>query len=141
MPPVLSAMMSGELEGWLAFLFVGALVVVGIGLSGRAPFALGGCSWGLASRAICLGEALTGHARLDAAAVSLSVAADVAHVLAAGGWIGGLACLVMCGLPALGTVEHGAPRRRRRAARSSVSSCGDRVRRARRRAARSSPRG
>jgi putative copper resistance protein D len=89
--------------GWL-FGFVGALVV-GAGLvAARAA----GVSWivvGLGTIGICVGEALTGHAGSITGHPSLSVATDVAHFLGAGGWIGGLTCLVLCGLPALRVLD------------------------------------
>jgi putative copper export protein len=31
----------------------------------------------------------------------MAVAVDVAHVLSAGGWLGGLTCVLLCGLPTL----------------------------------------
>jgi len=98
----LSAMMPVN-PGWL-FLFVGG-VVVGIGFIWARAARAGWMLMGLGVAAICLGEALTGHAGSMPRQLSLSVAADVAHFLAAGGWIGGLASLVMCGLPALRTVD------------------------------------
>lgn len=50
--------------------------------------------------AVCVSEALTGHSgavRHSAAAV----AADVAHVLGAGGWLGGLTTMIICAMPLL----------------------------------------
>ncbi len=97
-------LMSGEWGiGWL-IAFAGALIVaVGVLVARRSTAGWLLAAFGLVP--ICLGEALTGHAGSMPRFVGLSVAADVAHVLGAGGWIGGLACLVMCGIPALATVD------------------------------------
>ena len=54
---------------------------------------------------ISLSEALTGHAAASSRS-ALAVAADVTHVLGAGGWIGGLAALLLSVLPALGSLER-----------------------------------
>ena len=54
----------------------------------------------LGAVAIAFGEGLTGHAGALARHASLATALDLAHVLGAGGWLGGLAALVLCGLPA-----------------------------------------
>jgi putative copper export protein len=96
--------MSGEWGiGWL-IAFAGALIAaIGLLVARRSTAGWMLAAFGLVP--ICLGEALTGHAGSMPRLVGLSVAADVAHVLGAGGWIGGLATLVMCGIPALGTVE------------------------------------
>jgi len=100
----ISGMMSGVwAAGWLV-LFVGAAIAALALFMARRS----GMGWVLAVlgiATICAGEALTGHAGSMPRYVSLSVAVDVAHFLAAGGWIGGLTCVVLCGLPALGTVE------------------------------------
>jgi copper transport protein len=53
---------------------------------------------GLGVIAMCLSEALTGRAG-SAPHVPAAVAADVAHVLGAGGWLGGLFAVLLCGLP------------------------------------------
>jgi copper transport protein len=85
--------------GWL-FGLIGALVVGGGLLAARAASA-GWMLVGLGVVGICVGEALTGHAGSIVGHPALGVATDVAHFLGAGGWIGGLTCLVLCGLPAL----------------------------------------
>ena len=100
----IGGLMSGEWgAGWL-FVFGGAvLVVIGLLVARRST-----TGWYLAALGvvpICLGEAMTGHAGSMPRFLGLSVAADVAHVLGAGGWIGGLACVVVCGFPTLGTFE------------------------------------
>lgn len=89
--------------GWL-FLFIGG-VVVGVGFIWARASRAGWMLMTLGVVGICLGEALTGHAGSMPRYLPLSVATDVTHFLAAGGWIGGLACLAMCGLPALRSVD------------------------------------
>ena len=56
---------------------------------------------GLGAVAVCVGEAMTGHPGAMGRQAPLAVAVDVAHFLSAGGWLGGLACVLLCGLPAL----------------------------------------
>jgi putative copper export protein len=36
----------------------------------------------------------------------LGISVDVAHFLGAGGWVGGLACVVVCGLPAVRALDE-----------------------------------
>jgi copper transport protein len=100
----IGGLMSGEWGvGWL-FVFAGAgLAAIALLVARRSITGWYLAAFGVVS--ICLGEAMTGHAGSLPRWVGLSVAADVAHVLGAGGWVGGLACLVMCGIPALGTFE------------------------------------
>jgi methionine-rich copper-binding protein CopC/putative copper export protein len=50
---------------------------------------------------MCLSESLTGHAGAIPNRTALAVAADVAHILGAGGWIGGLLAVVLCGMASL----------------------------------------
>jgi putative copper export protein/methionine-rich copper-binding protein CopC len=64
------------------------------GLSGWA-------ATGIAVVAMCLSESLTGHAGAIPNRAALAVAADVAHVLGAGGWLGGLLAVVLCGMGSL----------------------------------------
>ena len=54
---------------------------------------------------VCLSESLTGHAAASSRS-ALAVAVDVTHVLGAGGWIGGLAALVLSVFPALGALDE-----------------------------------
>jgi putative copper export protein len=64
-----------------------------------APAAVSG--WvvaGIGVVAMCLSESLTGQTG-SAPHVPAAVAADVAHVLGAGGWLGGLLGVLLCGLP------------------------------------------
>lgn len=70
--------------------FVGLMVA----RAGRAGWVLAG----LGVIAVTVSEALTGHSGASRHYLALAMAADVAHQLAAGGWIGGLACVVVAGL-------------------------------------------
>lgn len=96
----IAAMMTVAREtGWGAGWLVGAAGVV-ITLVGLAVARSAGAGWiiaGVGAVAIALSEGLTGHAAASKQ-VALAAAVDVAHVLAAGGWIGGLAAVVLCGL-------------------------------------------
>lgn len=58
----------------------------------RAPWLVAG----LGALLVAMGPALSGHA---AAAGPALVAVDTVHVLAGGVWLGGLACLVLVGIP------------------------------------------
>ena len=86
-------------NGWLVG-FAGALLAVAGLMAGGAAAA----GWAIAAvgvAGIATAEALTGHAGASTTYVSLAIAADVAHVLGAGGWIGGLTAVLLCGLPSL----------------------------------------
>ncbi len=50
--------------------------------------------------AVCVSEALTGHSGA-VKHYAAAVAADVAHVLGAGGWLGGLTAMILCAMPSL----------------------------------------
>jgi copper transport protein len=54
----------------------------------------------------CLTPALSGHAAA-ADPSALVIAADVAHVLAAGGWLGALALVMLAGMPATLRLDDG----------------------------------
>ena len=85
-------------HGWLIGAIGGVVAILGLLMAKRAWW--GWIIAGLGVVGIGFGEGLTGHA----AAVhntSLALAADLAHLLGAGGWLGGLAALMLCGLPAL----------------------------------------
>jgi putative copper export protein len=86
-------------HGW-TFSAVGAgLALVGllVARTARSAWILAG----LGAVAICVGEAMTGHPVAMGRQAPLAVAVDVAHFLSAGGWLGGLTCVLLCGLPAL----------------------------------------
>ncbi|HEY9228112.1 MAG TPA: CopD family protein [Gemmatimonadaceae bacterium] len=97
-------------RGWL----VGALggVVAGVGLVLARRSNSGWIVAGLGIVAICFGEGITGHAGALRNRASLATAIDLAHLLGAGGWLGGLAAVLLCGLPATGRL----PETERRAA-------------------------
>jgi copper transport protein len=53
---------------------------------------------------VAVSEALTGHSG-SVHRASAAIAADVAHLLGAGGWLGGLVAMLLCALPALKRVD------------------------------------
>ena len=87
---------------WGLFWAVGAIgvIVAFVGLMFAQKKLAGWIIAALGLLVVVVSEALTGHSgTLPRAAAS--IAADVAHVLGAGGWLGGLAAVLLCGLPAL----------------------------------------
>ena len=84
----------------------GALVaLVGFFVAGQA---LNG--WIMAALgvvAMALSESLTGHAGA-VKHFAAAVAADVAHVLGAGGWLGGLTALLLCAMPVVKRLDRDA---------------------------------
>jgi copper transport protein len=90
-------------HGW--FMGAAGALVVLAGLIGSRTAASGWIVAGVGAVALCVGEALTGHAGSIVGHAPLGIAADVAHFLGAGGWLGGLACVVLCGLPALRVLD------------------------------------
>jgi putative copper export protein len=100
----IGALMSGAWAlAWLV-VFAGAVIVM-LSLFVARRSVIGWFLAILGITTICAGEALTGHAGSLANNGSIGVVADVAHFLGAGGWIGGLACVVLCGLPAVRVAE------------------------------------
>jgi putative copper export protein/methionine-rich copper-binding protein CopC len=89
-------------HGWL----VGAIGVVAsaIGLKIAKASMTGWFIAGAGAIAICLGEALTGHAGAMSRA-PLAIAVDLVHVIGASGWVGGLAAVLLCGVPATRLTE------------------------------------
>jgi copper transport protein len=88
----------------------GAIVVaIGLVLSNFTP--TGWAVTGLGVLAVCLGEGLTGHAEALRDNASLATAIDLTHLVAAGGWLGGLVAVLLCGLPATSRLD-GAEQRR-----------------------------
>lgn len=83
-------------HSWAIGLAGAIVALIGLSAAGRK---LSG--WVVASIgvvAICMSESLTGHA----GAVhyyAVAVASDVAHMLGAGGWLGGLTALLLCAMP------------------------------------------
>lgn len=90
-------------RGWM--IGAGSAAITLAGLLGVRVHVVGWIVAALGTVGICLGEALTGHAGVVARHSSVAVAADLAHFLGAGGWLGGLAAVVWCGLPALHDIE------------------------------------
>jgi copper transport protein len=86
-------------HGWMIGL-VGALVMLAGLAAGRGSY-VGWVIAGLGVAAVATSEALTGHAGASLHRLPLAVAVDVAHVLGAGGWLGGLTAVMFCGMPAL----------------------------------------
>jgi len=82
----------------------GAVLVYAALVVGRAT----GVPWivaALGAVLVSLSESLTGHAAASSHS-ALAVAADVTHVLGAGGWIGGLAALLLSVFPALHSLDR-----------------------------------
>jgi methionine-rich copper-binding protein CopC/putative copper export protein len=78
----------------------GALVVL-IGLAVTRVTLAGWVVAALGVVAIGTGDGLTGHAGASTRYLALSIAVDLAHLLGAGGWLGGLTALLLAGLPSL----------------------------------------
>lgn len=71
--------------------------------------AIPGAPWllaGLGALALALAPALSGHAAAAPRLGPFAILADALHVLAAGGWIGGLLVLVAAGVPAAMQLER-----------------------------------
>jgi copper transport protein len=101
--------------GWWLQVAAVVLAVAGFALAMRG--ARGG--WALAGMggvAAAVTPALSGHAVASPGMAWLAIPADALHVLAAGGWLGGLLALVVVGLPAARRLE----RERRGAAVSAL---------------------
>jgi putative copper export protein/methionine-rich copper-binding protein CopC len=93
-------------HGWMFSAIGAAIALIGflVARTARSAWILAG----LGSVAICVGEAMTGHAGALGKLAPVAVAVDVAHVLSAGGWLGGLTCVLLCGLPALRAPDENA---------------------------------
>ena len=96
-------------RSWMIGATGGVIVAVGL-LVSRATF-FGWVIAGLGALAASLGEGLTGHAAAMRENAAMAAAVDLTHVVAAGGWLGGLIAVVLCGLPA--TARLDTPERRR----------------------------
>ncbi len=104
--------------GWWLQVTAAVLALVGFALVPRVPVA-GWAVAALAATAAAITPALSGHAVALSDLSWFAVPVDAVHVLAAGGWIGGLLALVVVGLPtALGL----SPERRGPAASALVQS-------------------
>jgi putative copper export protein/methionine-rich copper-binding protein CopC len=88
--------------GWL----VGAVsaLVVGIGLMLARSGSLGWVIAALGTAGVALSEGLTGHPAASSHA-PLATVVDTVHVLGAGGWVGGLTAVTLCGLAATRRME------------------------------------
>ncbi len=99
---VLGAVLASTIWGagwWLQL--VGSLVALGCFLwARRGRTTLPWTFLGAASLLLAFTPALSGHAVGSGGAVSLAVLADGLHVLAAGGWMGGLLLLLVVAVPA-----------------------------------------
>jgi putative copper resistance protein D len=85
-------------EAWVGQSVAVAMLLVGLALARRRP-AIG---WGVAAVAtvlVAISVASSGHAAASTA--PFSVVFDALHLLAAGGWMGGLFVLLAAGLPAV----------------------------------------
>ena len=90
-------------HGWAVGAIGAVVLLVGLAFARR-----GVAGWAVAAVgliAVALGLSLTGHS-VASPHVALAVAADVSHMLAAGGWLGGLAALMMAGLPSVKRLAH-----------------------------------
>ena len=85
-------------RGWAIGAAGGIVLLGGLALARRGT--AGWITAAVALIAVGLGQTLTGHSAASSH-TALAVAADLAHLLAAGGWLGGLAALVVAGLPAV----------------------------------------
>lgn len=84
--------------GWWLQVIAAAVAIVGFALVGRVARA----GWTLAAVGALLAAvtpALSGHAVATPGRVWLAVPADALHVLAAGGWVGGLLAVLVVGTP------------------------------------------
>lgn len=90
-------------HGW-AIGAAGALIAIFAFFAARASL-IGWIAAAVGIVLVCLSESLTGHAAASSRS-ALAIAADVTHVLGAGGWIGGLAAVVLSVFPAVGTLDE-----------------------------------
>lgn len=96
------SMVSGTTWGhaWLFELVWLAVVILNLRHAARHPASL--ASWGLATLAavaLAFVPAMSGHAAVVPGFGVLSVISDALHVLSAGCWIGGLAVILVTGIP------------------------------------------
>ena len=90
-------------HGW-AIGAAGAVIAYAGLFAGRSS-AVGWIVAAVGAVLVCLSEALTGHSAASSRS-ALAVAADVTHVLGAGGWVGGLAALLLSVFPAIGSLDR-----------------------------------
>jgi copper transport protein len=99
---LLGSMITGTVWGraWVLCVIAGVLGIVAFTMARRTRRH----GWGiaaLASLALALSLALSGHAVATPNRTALAIVADVVHVLAAGGWLGTLLTVVLAGIPAV----------------------------------------
>ena len=90
-------------SGWFVGFVGGIVVALALAFARATPVA-----WivaALGAIAIAFGESYTGHSSALRSNMPLALATDVAHLLAAGGWLGGLTAVLLCGLPATGRLK------------------------------------
>jgi putative copper export protein/methionine-rich copper-binding protein CopC len=90
-------------HGWLVGLVGAALALIGFAVARSTS--VGWIVAGIGVAAIATSESLTGHAGAATRMMPLAVGVDVAHVLGAGGWLGGLTAVLLSGLPALRSLD------------------------------------
>ncbi len=84
--------------GWWLQAVAGVVAVAGFALAMRGARA-GWAVAGVAALLAAVTPALSGHAVASPGLAWLAVPADALHVLAAGGWVGGLLALMVIGIP------------------------------------------
>jgi len=92
--------------GWWLQAVAAVLAVAGFALAMRGARA-GWAVAGVAALLAAVTPALSGHAVASPGLAWLAVPADALHVLAAGGWMGGLLALIVVGLPAALRLDRG----------------------------------
>jgi len=99
---LLASMITATVWGhaWMLCVIAGALGIVAFTMVRRTT-RQGWWIAVLASLALALSLALSGHAVATPHRTALAVVADVIHVLSAGGWLGTLLAVVLAGIPAV----------------------------------------
>lgn len=95
-------------NAWALQLVAVSMLAVGLLLARRTSGAPRG--WrviAIATLVMAVVPALSGHAAATPGWSAIAVVADVAHVIAAGAWIGTLAALILCGVPASRSLDKG----------------------------------
>ena len=105
--PLIGAMLTQTVWGWgwLMQTVAAVLALLGFALARRRESA----GWTLAAAAALLGAvapALSGHAAGAPRWPAAAVAADAMHIVAAAGWLGSLAVLLLAGLPAAARLDE-----------------------------------
>ncbi len=95
----ITALLTGSAwaRGWWLAIGASAVGVWGVRAAGRSN-AYGSLSVGVAALALAISLALSGHPAAAQEPV-LAVTLDVAHVIGAGGWVGGLAAMMLLAVP------------------------------------------